>query len=238
MKVVLSKIDTNEALNKLYTACRTCYNAGRPEDMYATVDEITPENKIKLLSAVIRSGHHSVLEHQTLTFFISGVSRALTHQLVRHRIASYSQQSQRYCEFKDGQFEYVIPPKIKSNPEALAVFEQAMRQDVSAYEKLISLGLPAEDARSVLPQACCTNIVVSMNIRSFMHFCNERLCTCAQLEIRQLAQQMAKLAGEAMPFLKPYFVPKCEMLGYCNESAKRSCHRRPTFDELTDKKDS
>ena len=70
MKVVLSKIDTNEALNKLYTACRTCYNAGRPEDMYASVDEITPENKIKLLSAVIRSGHHSVLEHQTLTFFI------------------------------------------------------------------------------------------------------------------------------------------------------------------------
>lgn len=237
MKVVLSKIDTNEALNKLYTACRTCYNAGRPEDMYATVDEITPENKIKLLSAVIRSGHHSVLEHQTLTFFISGVSRALTHQLVRHRIASYSQQSQRYCEFKDGQFDYVVPTKIQNNPEALAVFNQAMQQDVSAYEKLISLGLPAEDARSVLPQACCTNIVVSMNIRSFMHFCNERLCTCAQLEIRQLAQQMAKLAGEAMPFLKPYFVPKCEMLGYCNESAKRSCHRRPTFDELTGKKD-
>ena len=237
MKVVLSQIDTNEALNKLYTACRTCYNAGRPEDMYATVYEITPENKIKLLSAVIRSGHHSVLEHQTLTFFISGVSRALTHQLVRHRIASYSQQSQRYCEFKDGQFEYVIPPKIKNNPEALAVFEQAMHQDIENYEKLISLGLPAEDARSVLPQACCSNIVVSMNIRSFMHFCNERLCTCAQLEIRQLAQQMAQLAGEAMPFLKPYFVPKCEMFGYCNESAKRSCHRRPTFDELTGKKD-
>ena len=106
-----------------------------------------------------------------------------------------------------------------------------------AYEQLIALGLPAEDARSVLPQACCSNIVVSMNIRSFMHFCNERLCTFAQLEIRQMAQEMAKQAGELLPFLKPYFVPKCEMLGYCNESAKRSCHRRPTFDELTGKKD-
>ena len=236
MKVVLSQIDTKEALNKLYTACRTCYNAGKPEDMYATVDETPEENKIKLLSAVIRSGHHSVLEHQTLTFFISGVSRALTHQLVRHRIASYSQQSQRYCEFKDGHFDYVVSNKIQNNPEALEIFENMMRQDAEAYEKLIQLGLPAEDARSVLPQACCSNIVVSMNIRSFMHFCNERLCTCAQLEIRQLAQEMAKVAGETLPFLKPYFVPKCEMLGYCNESIKRSCHRRPTFDELIGKR--
>ncbi len=230
MKVVLSQIDTKEALNKLYTACRTCYNAGKPEDMYANVNETPDENKIKLLSAVIRSGHHSVLEHQTLTFFISGVSRALTHQLVRHRIASYSQQSQRYCEFKDGKFDYVVPNKIQNNPEAFKIFDELMQKDAEVYEKLIQLGLPAEDARSVLPQACCSNIVVSMNIRSFMHFCNERLCTCAQLEIRQLAQEMAKSAGEALPFLRPYFVPKCEMLGYCNEPDKRSCHRRPTFD--------
>lgn len=235
MKVVLSQIDTKEALNKLYTACRTCYNAGKPEDMYARVDETPEESKIKLLSAVIRSGHHSVLEHQTLTFFISGVSRALTHQLVRHRIASYSQQSQRYCEFKDGKFDYVIPQKIQNNPEALKIFDALMQKDAEVYDKLIQLGLPAEDARSVLPQACCSNIVVSMNIRSFMHFCNERLCTCAQLEIRQLADQMAKAAGVALPFLKPYFVPKCEMLGYCNEPTKRSCHRRPTFDELNKK---
>lgn len=237
MKVVLSQIDTKETLNKLYTACRTCYNVGKPEDMYATVNETPEESKIKLLSAVIRSGHHSVLEHQTLTFFISGVSRALTHQLVRHRIASYSQQSQRYCEFKEGRFDYVVPPKIQNNPEALKVFEDMMHQDAMAYEKLIQLGLQAEDARSILPQACCSNIVVSMNIRSFMHFCNERLCTCAQLEIRQLAGEMAKVAGEALPFLKPYFVPKCEMLGYCNEPVKRSCHRRPTFNELTGKKE-
>lgn len=237
MKVVLSQIDANETLNKLYTACRTCYNAGKPEDMYAVVNETPEENKMKLLSAVIRSGHHSVLEHQTLTFFISGVSRALTHQLVRHRIASYSQQSQRYCEFKDGKFDYVVPQKIQNNPEAFKVFDELMQKDAEVYDKLIQLGLPAEDARSVLPQACCSNIVVTMNIRSFMHFCNERLCTCAQLEIRQLAQEMAKKASEALPFLKPYFVPKCEMLGYCNESIKRSCHRRPTFDELTGKKE-
>ena len=127
--------------------------------------------------------------------------------------------------------------KLKITLRLWQFFDQAMRQDVENYEKLIALGLPAEDARSVLPQACCSNIVVSMNIRSFMHFCNERLCTCAQLEIRQMAQEMAKQAGELLPFLKPYFVPKCEMLGYCNESAKRSCHRRPTFDELTGKKD-
>lgn len=235
MKVVLSNIDCEEVLDKLYTACRTCYNAGKPEDMYAEVIDIPTENKIKLITQVIKSGHHSVLEHQNLTFFISGVSRSLTHQLVRHRIASYSQQSQRYCEFKDGNFEYVVPNKVKLNPEALKVFEDMMKKDADAYKKLIDLGMPAEDARSVLPNACCTNIVVTMNIRSFIHFCNERLCTCAQLEIRQLANEMAHIASEKLWFLKDYFCPKCGMFGYCNESKKRSCGRKPTFEEIIKK---
>ena len=227
MEVVLTDIDGESVLNKLYTACRTCYNAGKPEDMYKEVGNIPEADKVKLINQVIGSGHHSVLEHQTLTFLISGVSRALTHQLVRHRIASYSQQSQRYCEFKDGVFDYVVPNKVKTNPEALQVFEDMMKRDAEAYKKLVDLGLPAEDARSVLPNACCTNIVVTMNIRSFMHFCNERLCTCAQTEIRDMAKKMAQQAGEKLSFLVKYFCPKCEMFGYCNESAKRSCGRKP-----------
>lgn len=232
MEVVLTDINSNNVLNKLYTACRTCYNAGKPEDMYKEVDNILDEKKIRLISQVISSGHHSVLEHQTLTFLISGVSRALTHQLVRHRIASYSQQSQRYCEFKDGVFDYVIPNKVKTNPEALQVFEDMMKKDSEAYKKLIDLGLPAEDARSVLPNACCTNIVVTMNIRSFMHFCNERLCSCAQSEIREMCRKMAEQASEKLPFLKSYFCPKCEMFGYCNENKQRSCGRKPLKDNM------
>lgn len=226
MQVELTQIDTNEALNKLYTACRTCYNAGTPNDMYHDLDDTSDESKIKLIQQVVRSGHHSVLEHQTLTFLISGVSRALSHQLVRHRVASYSQQSQRYCEFAEGHFEYVLPPKVKNNPEALQVFESAMQRDAADYQRLIDLGMPAEDARMVLPNACCTNLVCTMNIREFIHLCHERLCTCAQWEIRHMTQLMADEAGQALPFMKSFFVPKCEMFGYCNEPPRRSCGRK------------
>ena len=133
-------------------------------------------------------------------------------------------------ELKDGVFEYVTPSKIKHNEEALKVFEDTMGTLGEAYKKLIDLGMPAEDARAVLPNACTTNLTWSCNLRELMHICNERLCTCAQQEIRQLFTEIKKQTVAQLPFMSPYLVPKCEMLGYCNEDSKRSCGRKYTKD--------
>lgn len=229
MKIKLYPIDKDEIINKLYIACRTCYNAGSPVDMYNSeiIDPHTEEQKIKLIKHVLDSSHLSVMEHVSLTFFIEGVSRALTHQLVRHRQGiSFSQQSQRYCEFKNG-FTYVTPDKIQLNKDAISLFNRTMNEINDAYLKLISLGIPAEDARAVLPNACCSNITVTVNLRELMHICNERLCSCAQHEIRKLIKEMTNEVVNILPFMKNYLVPKCVMLGYCNESKTRSCGRMP-----------
>lgn len=241
MKVTLLPLDKQEVINKLYVACRTCYNAGTPNDMWKEIttedvlvtSDIIPfnlEKRIKLLKHVLDSQHLSVLEHCNITFLVSGVSRALTHQLVRHRHCSYSQQSQRYVEFKDGVFEYVTPKSIEKYSDILVEYETHMRQISQLYTKMTEAGIPAEDARMILPNACCSNITVTMNLRELMHICNERLCTCAQDEIRAMVREMAKLVSKELPFMKPYLVPKCENLGYCNESPKRSCGRKKTRD--------
>ena len=233
MEVTLLPVNEQEVINKLYIACRTCYSAGTPNDNYrlASSEDKTVENtekKLKLINRVISSGHLSTIEHQQLTFLISGVSRSLTHQLVRHRLCSFSQQSQRYVQFKSGMFDYVIPKSIQDNEAALDIFNKAMAADSNCYEKLIELGIPAEDARSVLPNACASNITMSLNLRELTHLCNERLCSCSQLEIRLMVREMVKETLKQLPFLKPYLVPKCEMLGYCNESKERSCGRKYT----------
>lgn len=228
MKVRLLPIDEDEVINKIYTACRTCYSAESPVDIYTdevALNKHTKEQKLKLINYVLSSGHYSTVEHVQLTFAIEGVSRALSHQLVRHRHASYSQQSQRYIEFKDGNFDYVTPKTIERNEKAKALFVSTMGYLASMYANLTELGIPAEDARAVLPNACCTNITMSMNIRELIHICNERLCTCAQDEIRTMVREMVKEVNITLPFLKDYLVPKCEMLGYCNEP-RRSCGRK------------
>jgi thymidylate synthase (FAD) len=184
------------------------------------------EKKMNLIKQVLKSGHHSVLEHVQLTFLVSGITRAASHQLVRHRLASYSQQSQRYVEFKNGKFDYVIPYAIKRDEQLKETFENLMQQISEAYATFTEAGVKAEDARSVLPNATCTNIVVTMNLREFIHFCNERLCTCAQGEIREMTIHMVDAATRKFPYLASYFTPKCEVFGYCNESAKRSCGRK------------
>lgn len=241
MNVVMAELDLQEAIDKIYTACRTCYNPGKPEDMYKEIKDkehevgkdelIMPlenEKKVKLIKQVLRSSHFSTVEHQTITFFISGLSRAAAQQLTRHRIGcNYSMQSQRYVTFEDGKFEHVTPPKINNNPEALSTFNKAMEDASTYYNALISLGIPAEDARAVLPNACSTNITFTVNLRELIHICNERLCTCAQLEIRQLTQQMARKVIAKLPFMEEFLVPKCGMLGYCNEPKFRTCGRKP-----------
>ena len=111
-------------------------------------------------------------------------------------------------------------------PEQEKLYTLAMKTSLETYNTLVSMGMKKEDARMVLPNACCTNMTVTMNLRELMHLCNERLCTCAQWEIRQVVREMAKQVVEALPFMKDYLVPKCERLGYCNEPKRRSCGRK------------
>ncbi|MEM7819311.1 MAG: FAD-dependent thymidylate synthase [Candidatus Aenigmatarchaeota archaeon] len=196
-------------------AARLCYKNIK------TIDEleknITEDEIKKSLDACLKSGHHSVIEHASFTFGIEGVSRALTHQLVRHRIASYSQQSQRYVDKKN--FEYIIPPSIKANKKLKEKFENFMKN--IPYEEFLEV--PKEDARFVLPNACDTKIIVTMNARSLYNFFKLRCCTHAQWEIRMLANKMLELVKEIAPNLFKYAGPSCVFEKICRE--KEPCPR-------------
>ena len=235
MRVKLLPVDEEQVIRKLYIACRTCYSAGSPITNYEkefTADAHNKEDMLKLINYVMSSGHTSILEDQTLTFLIEGVDRSLTHQLVRHRAGVvFQQQSQRYVEFKDGNFDYVIPKSIEVTESLKSDFEATMKYLGTMYDKFIKAGVPAEDARAVLPNACCTNIVMTVNLRQLGHMCNERLCSTAQLPIRMLFKEITKQTVEVLPFMKNFLVPKCEMLGYCNEP-RRTCGRKKLREEV------
>lgn len=235
MRVKLLPVDEEQVIRKLYVACRTCYSAGSPITNYEkefTADAHSKEDMLKLINYVMSSGHTSILEDQTLTFLIEGTDRSLTHQLVRHRAGVvFQQQSQRYVEFKDGNFDYVIPKSIEVTESLKSDFEATMKYLGTMYDKFIKAGVPAEDARAVLPNACCTNIVMTVNLRQLGHMCNERLCSTAQLPIRNLFKEITKQTVEVLPFMKNFLVPKCEMLGYCNEP-RRTCGRKKLREEV------
>lgn len=195
-------------------ASKTCVSESIP-----TVDD----DVTKSLKAAMASGHSAVLEHWTATFSIEGVSRALTHQLVRHRVASYSQQSQRYVKME--KFEYVIPHSIENHPEFhVDVWDELMDEIYECYQELIEAGIPEEDARYVLPNACTTNIVVTMNARELRHFFALRCCTRAQFEIRELANRMLALCKEVAPTIFADAGASCVQTGSCPEG-KKSCGR-------------
>lgn len=200
-------------------AGNSCYSE-RPS--YEIVEDINSE---KVLSRIVGMGHHSVIEHAVFTFSVEGVSRALTHQLVRHRVASYSQQSQRYVSMKEP--SYVTPHTVQDDPEALKVFEDTMAEIWAAYGKLESMGIPAEDARYLLPNGCTTNITITMNARELLHFFSLRCCNRAQWEIREMADKMLELCREVSPVIFRDAGPPC-VRGPCPEG-KLSCGkpRRP-----------
>ena len=209
----------DDMLKTIYTACRTCYSADYPINIWDKSND--REKMLKLVKNVLASGHHSTIEHCHLVFSISGVSRACTHQLVRHRHMSFSQKSQRYVTEK-GEFEYITPPTIKGSPLE-AEYDEFMKKTAKYYSKLIANGIPAEDARFILPNAASSSLIASLNLRELIHLANLGLCTNAQLEIRMLTKKMCELVVEKEPWLKEYLVPKCEAIGYCNEH--RSCGR-------------
>lgn len=210
---------TQDPVRAIENAATTCYDS-QPTDG-------------RIMRHCYKSGHHSTLEFADFTFRIKGVSRALTHQLVRHRVASFAQRSQRYC-MEDG-FEVVTPASVKRDAQTEAVYSETIDTIREAYGKLIAAGVPAEDARMLLPNACCTEICVKMNLRELIHFANERLCACAQWEIRALAREMVRAVSEVAPQLQDFLVPKCEKNApycFCTESKKRSCGRHPLLSEV------
>ena len=179
------------------TAARLCYAPVGAAELMETM----PEERVRsVLSTIMGSGHFSTLEHASYTFAVDGVSRALTHQLVRHRIASFNQQSQRYVRFSDG-VATVKPESVAESEEASAVFDQAIDAAVEAYGKLLDAGVPAEDARYLLPNAAETKIVITMNVRELLHFFSLRCCNRAQWEIREMAWKMLELARPTAPYI-------------------------------------
>lgn len=199
-------------------AAGTCVSPEIP-GLGAHTFKMGEEMELTHLYHAMRSGHMSVLEHCTLTFAIEGISRACSHQLVRHRLMSVEQQSQRYVKHDGG---YVMPSSVEDS-KCVNQFSYAMHEVFSIYESLIRHGVPEEDARYLLPNACMTNMVVTMNLREFIHFCGLRRCKRAQWEIRELADRMAREVAVAVPWLRPWVEPQCILLGYCPEA--KSCGR-------------
>ena len=164
-----------------------------------------PKAPMKLVQHLYKGGHHSVFEHIYFTFKIEGISRACSHQLVRHRHCSFTQRSQRYCS-EDG-FEVVTPDSFSNDEELKVWLEFNMDTARSNYHALQKEGIPNEDARYILPNACATSLYLSCNLRELIHMANERLCTRAQWEIRDLVREMCKLVDPPLQFM---LVPKCK----------------------------
>ena len=221
-------------------AAKMCYSASGADDIMEGLDG---EKCARFIDMLTDLGHESPFEHASFTFAIEGVSRSLLAQITRHRIASFSVKSQRYV--KENDFTFITPPEIAGNPEALEVFERAMREDVEHYaelseilfkkhyDELISAGkdekaarraaekAAIEDARFVLPNACETKMMVTMNVRSLWNFFRLRCCSRAQWEIRALAEQMLALCREVAPKLFANAGPAC-VSGPCPEG-KMTC---------------
>lgn len=213
-------------------AAKLCYSAVGIDELEKKLDD---ESAKRFLNMLMSYGHESPIEHVSFTFAVEGVSRSLSHQLVRHRIASYSQQSQRYVRLK--QFEYIVPPEIEKDEEARKIFVNAMENSQKDYDKLTDIlrekylkdGIEPiaaekkaiEDARYVFPNACETKVIFTMNARTLVNFFNHRCCNRAQWEIRNLADQMLKLVKEVAPILFKYCGPSC-VNGGCPEG-KMTC---------------
>ena len=215
---------TDQPLDKLYMAYRVCYSSDTPQE---TVDKIATseiaDNQIKeFIVKRLETGHTSPLEQIWFEFVISGVSRSFSHQFVRHRTGiSFEQQSQRYVKFDNG-FDYVLPKSIEQNAEAEEEFQRVIGLIEEGYRGLREIGIEAEDARALLPNATATNFKVTVNFAELLHIADLRLCTQAQQEFRRVVALMRAEIKKVSPFLAGYLQPKCGVnrLGYCDESKK------------------
>ena len=221
---------TPEPEKVVAAAARICYS--NVQDVNELLNGLTEEKIDNFLQKMQELKQHGTpWEHPSFTFAIEGVSRALSHQLVRHRIASYDQQSQRYCDGKN--FSYVIPSSIKKNPDLKEGFEKFMEATQKMYDIFIEEGIPKEDARFVFPHACSTRLIMTMNLRSLMHFFSLRCCSRAQWEIRELANKILGICKEISPKLFAKAGASCIQNGYCPEG-NMTCGRAPTLKRLLD----
>lgn len=212
LKVILLKHTPNPE-EIVAMAAKLCYS---PSDIEALKEKIETKDQKAFVEKLVKMGHMSPIEHASFTFAIEGISRACSHQLVRHRLASYSQQSQRYVSEETG-FDYVIPPIIKEDKELKRYFENFMSEAQKAYnhivKKLNEKGIKGEsanqDARFILPNAAETKIIVTMNARELLHFFRMRCCNRAQWEIRQMAEEMLKLVKKISPVIFEKAGPGC-----------------------------
>ncbi len=220
---------TPDSEKLIASAAKLCYSAVGVDKIE---DKLTEESTEKFLNMLMGIGHESPIEHVSFTFAVEGISRVLTHQLVRHRIgSSYSQQSQRYVKLD--QFEYIIPPAIEAIPAAKEKFIRAMDDDQRYYDELTEILFEKhyktnidkgcsekqakrlaekksiEDARYVFPNACETKIVFTMNARALSNFFKHRCCNRAQWEIRELGTEMLKQVKKVAPTLFKYAGPNC-----------------------------
>ncbi|HTP63864.1 MAG TPA: FAD-dependent thymidylate synthase [Geobacteraceae bacterium] len=218
MKVALCRYTPEPELT-VAIAARLCYS---PASIDELSDRLSGEDIRGLLEKIMSLGHQSVLEHASFTFGIDGISRVTSHQLVRHRVASFSQQSQRYVSHTK-RFAAVTPPSIAAHPEVLARFEAQLNELHRTYSDMVALGIPAEDARYILPNATETKIMVTMNARELLHFFSLRCCERAQWEIRAMALEMLGLVKKVAPIIFRDAGPGC-LAGACPEGTL-SCGR-------------
>lgn len=222
LKVILLRHTPNPE-ETVAMAAKLCYS---PSDVESLKKKIEAKDQKDFVKKLVKMGHMSPIEHTSFTFGIEGISRACSHQLVRHRLASYSQQSQRYVSEKsqgsgvrgqDSTFDYIIPPSISSDSEEKKEFEDFMREAQRAYDFIVARlerkGIRGEtayqDARFVLPNACETKIMVTMNARELLHFFRQRCCERAQWEIREMAFEMYKLVKKVAPTMFEKAGPAC-----------------------------
>ncbi|MBN2372683.1 FAD-dependent thymidylate synthase [bacterium] len=215
-KVILLR-HTPDPEKAVATAAKLCYSSLDIDDLVESVHE---KDQSSFVRKIVSLGHQSVLEHASYTFLIEGISRVTTHQLVRHRVASYSQRSQRYVR-EEGGLKYVIPPCFKDKPQMVLGFEDLMERVYELYDRWVEAGIQQEDARYILPNAAETKITVTMNARELRHFFRYRCCQRAQWEIRALAVLMLHKVYMTSPTLFENSGPAC-ITGPCPEG-QMSC---------------
>jgi thymidylate synthase (FAD) len=212
---------SSDPIRSLYMAYRVAYSALTPLQIEARIndDRITREQMLEFIEKRLETGHASPLEQVWFEFGISGVSRAFSHQFVRHHMGiSFEQQSQRYVTFKGGEFPYTVPESVKKAGLADELDAEFGRL-AGLYDRMVQKGVPAEDARFVLPNATNTNFKVTVNLLELLHIADLRLCTRAQWEFRKVVALMRAEVMRRLPMLGRYMQPKCgeHRLGYCDE---------------------
>ncbi|HWO73929.1 MAG TPA: FAD-dependent thymidylate synthase [Dehalococcoidia bacterium] len=233
---------SSDPVRSLYLAYRTAYSSLTPMQIEKRIEDerITRPQMLEFIEKRMETGHASPLEQVWFEFGISGVTRAFSHQFVRHRMGiSFEQQSQRYVTFKGGEFPYTIPESVRR-----AGLEERLHQEfdriAALYDELVQAGVPAEDARFVLPNATNTNFKVTVNFLELLHIADLRLCTRAQWEFRKVVAMMRAEVMRAFPELGRYLQPKCgeRRMGYCDEPyedwqrcpiGKKRPHKRDLF---------